>query len=175
MARSIAYILYYLIAKRMPRSYELGFVGKISKKFRSRLCSALFAQAPMTIGVEKGADFGSGRNIFLDDHSQLGEDLRIMGSGKVSIGKHVMMGPEVLIITEDHKAKDRGFDGYVRGEIVIGDNAWIGARAILLKKAVIGKNAIIGAGSVVTGPIPDDAVACGNPAKVVKMRDKDEY
>lgn len=56
------------------------------------------------------------------------------------------------------------------GDITIGDGAWIGAGVIVLDGAKIGKGAVIGAGSVVTRDIPDNAIACGVPAKVVKMR-----
>lgn len=174
MLRYIAYFMYYLVAKNLPRSYELGIIGRLSHGLRSYLCRFLFARAPRTIGVEKGADFGGGRNISMDEHANIGEKARIMGCGKVVIGKHAMMGPEVFIVTEDHKTKAAEYEGYVRGEVNIGDHAWIGARVILLKNAKIGKYAIIGAGSVVTGEIPDYAVAAGNPAKVIKIREINE-
>ena len=56
------------------------------------------------------------------------------------------------------------------GDVIVGDGAWIGAGVIVLDGARIGKGAVIGAGSVVTRDIPDNAIACGVPAKVVKMR-----
>ena len=54
-------------------------------------------------------------------------------------------------------------------KIHIRKNAWIGARVNILPGVTIGENAIIGTGSIVTKDIPDNAVAVGNPAKVVKM------
>jgi acetyltransferase-like isoleucine patch superfamily enzyme len=54
------------------------------------------------------------------------------------------------------------------GKIIIKDKAWIGFNCIILKGVTIGTGAIIGAGSVVTGDIPDFAVAGGNPAKIIK-------
>ena len=60
--------------------------------------------------------------------------------------------------------------GISRGSISIGDAAWIGDSVIVLPGASIGVGAVIGAGSVVTRPIPDFAVAAGNPARVLRMR-----
>ena len=55
--------------------------------------------------------------------------------------------------------------------VVIGENVWIGARAIILKGVTIGDNAIVGAASVVTKPVPANSVVAGNPAKFVKSLD----
>ena len=51
--------------------------------------------------------------------------------------------------------------------VLIGDNVFIGAQSIILKGVTIGENAIIGAGSVVTQDVPANAIAAGNPCKVV--------
>jgi acetyltransferase-like isoleucine patch superfamily enzyme len=57
-----------------------------------------------------------------------------------------------------------------KGEISIGDEAWLGYGVIVLSGVRIGKGAVIGAGSVVTHDVPDGAVATGVPARVIKMR-----
>lgn len=59
------------------------------------------------------------------------------------------------------------------GEIIIGNNVFIGFNSMILKNVRIGNNVIIGAGSVVTKDIPDNAIAAGNPAKVIS--DMDSY
>ena len=53
--------------------------------------------------------------------------------------------------------------------------AWVGAGATILPGVCIGRHAIVGAGSVVTKDVPDYAVAVGNPAKVIKMLDKEKF
>lgn len=169
--RVVAYLLYNLFAKHLPRSYEFGIIGVLSKNMRNILCRIIIKGSPSTIFVERGADFGSGRNLTLKDHACIGENARFIGEGKITIGRHAMMGPDVMIITSDHKMKKEGFDGYVSKDVEIDDYAWIGARVIILKGVKIGKRAVVGAGSVVTKDIPDYAVAGGVPSKVLKYRD----
>jgi maltose O-acetyltransferase len=53
--------------------------------------------------------------------------------------------------------------------VIIGDNVWIGERAIILKGVNIGDNAIVAAGSVVTKSIPNNSLVAGNPAKIIKQ------
>lgn len=57
---------------------------------------------------------------------------------------------------------------YVSSPVTIGDNVWIGANAIILKGVKIGSGSIISAGAVVTKDVPENCIAAGNPAKVVK-------
>jgi maltose O-acetyltransferase len=54
--------------------------------------------------------------------------------------------------------------------VVIGDDVWIGSRALLLAGANIGRGAIIGAGAVVAKDVPEWAVVVGNPARVIRLR-----
>ena len=58
---------------------------------------------------------------------------------------------------------------------LIGDYAWIGAGATVLPGVRVGRHAVVGAASVITKDVPDYAVAVGNPAKVIKMLDKEKF
>lgn len=85
----------------------------------------------------------------------------------IRIGDNVSMGSYVQILA--HDASTKLFLGYTRvSNVSIGNNVFIGAGTIVLPGVSIGNNVVIGAGSVVSRDIPDDTVAVGNPAKVVK-------
>lgn len=64
---------------------------------------------------------------------------------------------------------EQRFTGKVKTAAVnIGNNVFIGANALILKGSVIGDNSVIGAGSVVSGTIPSDVIAAGNPCKIIR-------
>ncbi len=89
----------------------------------------------------------------------------------IEIGNNVAITSGVVLLTHGYDWMVlRNLYGEVlasSGKIVIEDNVFIGMRAIILKGVRIGRNTIIGAGSVVTGDIPPNSVAAGNPAKVI--------
>ena len=88
----------------------------------------------------------------------------------VTIGNNVTLAPRVHILAHDTSTKL--FLDYTRvSNVTIGDNVFIGAGTIVLPGVSIGNNVVIGAGSVVSRDIPDNSVAVGNPARVVKSLD----
>lgn len=87
----------------------------------------------------------------------------------VEIGEKVIFGTEGRIITH---GPIRPYMNNPR--IIIEDLVWVGFRCIILLGVTIGKCAVIGAGSVVTRDIPPYHIAAGNPARIIKKRDKDE-
>ena len=93
--------------------------------------------------------------------------------GEISIGDDVMMGPKVVIWGRDHGimlGKPMRIQDHEYSKVDIGNDVWIGASAVILKGVQIADGAVIGAGSVVTKNIPKNAIAVGNPAKVIKYR-----
>lgn len=173
LVRPFWLFIYYAIAKNMPLSYRMGFVGKIAMILRRKACSYIFKSAGRDINVERGAWFGAGSNIEIGDYSGLGENCQIPDN--IRIGCDVMMAPDVLIISRNHGFEDLDIPMRLQGArdvspVTIGNDVWIGARAIILPGIRIGDGAIIGAGSVVTRDVPSRAVCAGNPARVIRYR-----
>ncbi len=119
---------------------------------------------------------GPGGSVMIGDdtHLQRGCQLNAYKEA-IRIGNRVEIAARCAFYSYDH-----GVDGgkpivdqplTSRGEISIGDEAWLGHGVIVLSGVRIGKGAVIGAGSVVTNDIPDESVAAGVPARVIKMRD----
>ncbi|MBQ8529366.1 MAG: acyltransferase [Clostridia bacterium] len=97
----------------------------------------------------------------------------------ITVGKNCLMSGEVYIITHDGGVNVlnnlRYFDGTKMDKIApvkIGDNVYIGYRAIIMPGVTIGNNVLIGAGAIVTRDIPDNSVAVGVPARCVKNIDE---
>lgn len=94
----------------------------------------------------------------------------------IEIGSRVMVAPNCGFYPYDHGiAPDLPIVNQPlesKGSIVVGDDAWIAFGTIVLGGVRIGHGAVVGAGSVVTRSVPDNAVAIGNPAKVVKLREE---
>lgn len=90
----------------------------------------------------------------------------------ITVGRGCLFGDEVRIWTSDmHSVVDmRCRRVNTPREVVIGNRVWIGFRSLVLKGSRIGDGSVLGAGAVLAGSIPDNCVAAGNPAKVVKRR-----
>ena len=92
----------------------------------------------------------------------------------IIIGSGVMLASQCALYSYDHGLSSetpiRLQSLSTKGSIEIGDEAWLGFGTIVLSGVKIGKGAAIGAGSVVTNDIPENAIAVGNPARVVKLR-----
>ena len=109
----------------------------------------------------------------IGDRSGIG--VKCEAHGPITIGHDVMMGPEVVIYTGNHRhdrvdipMMDQG--GENCKPATIGNDVWIGRRAMIIPGAVIGDGCIIAAGAVVTHTIPPYNIAAGVPAKIVKNR-----
>jgi maltose O-acetyltransferase len=168
LKKIICYLLYRIFVKHIPS--DIGYLRKLSYDLRQYLCKPLFQEAADIFGIGQGVDFGNGANIIMKYCANLGPGCHISGNGLVTVGQHVMMGYQCMIVTQNHKYLAEGYDDVEIGNVLIDDYAWLGHRVIVLPGVRIGKHAIIGAGSVVTKDVPDYAIAAGNPAIVRKMR-----
>jgi len=164
-------LLFYGFARFLPSAtmfYSFGL-----NRIRNFVVKQMLFKCGDDPHIGRSSLLGSGRNIIMGNNSSIGAKSRV---NHVIIGDDVMMGEEVLIFANNHKTDDlsipmskQGFTG-IR-TLVIEDDVWIGARAIILPSTHrIGKGAIIAAGSVVTKNVPDYAVVGGNPAKILKSR-----
>jgi acetyltransferase-like isoleucine patch superfamily enzyme len=119
---------------------------------------------------------GMSGSILIDEgtHIQPGCHLHAFLS-EIRIGKKVEIAPRCGFYCYDHgmapgiPIMDQPLQS--KGGISVGDGAWIGYGVTVLQGVTIGEGAVIAAGSVVVHDIPDDAIAAGAPAKVLKFRD----
>jgi acetyltransferase-like isoleucine patch superfamily enzyme len=107
-----------------------------------------------------------GRNVYTGSYCCLGD---------VTLEDDVLLGSQVSVINGGAQHGTTRLDIPIREQpgvftrITIGQDSWIGERAIVL--ADIGKHCVVAAGSIVTKPLPDCAIAAGIPARVIRFRD----
>ena len=118
---------------------------------------------------------GFGGSVKIGDHSYIHPRCQFSAyNSNIYIGSEVQIAPNCAFYPYNHSIAPGKLIQvqplHSKGDIFVGDDAWLGFGVIVLDGVRIGKGAVIGAGSVVTQDIPDNAIACGNPARVVKMR-----
>lgn len=113
-------------------------------------------------------DYGS--NIRIGGNSFVNFGCVFLDCNVITIGKDAQIAPGVHIYTALHplNAEIRRSGLESAQPVTIGENVWIGGQAVICPGVSIGDNAVIGAGSVVVQDIPADALAVGNPCRVIR-------
>ncbi|MGB0933361.1 MAG: acyltransferase [Lishizhenia sp.] len=88
--------------------------------------------------------------------------------GKIKIGDNCLITSGVFILSHDGASRMIDFDDLGNGEVIIGNNVFIGVNSVILKNVKIGDNSVIGAGSVINKDIPPCSLVVGNPGRIIK-------
>ncbi len=118
--------------------------------------------------------------IHIGDHTFIGDGCTFSAARRITIGCHCLIAALVRVHDNDGHpidAERRRKGGRITldecKEVVLGNNVWIGAGAVILKGVNIGDNAVVGTGSVVTYDVAANTVVAGNPARVLKTLNTD--
>jgi len=115
-------------------------------------------------------------NFTIGDHVKINAGGYFSGEGGLSIGDHVLIGPNVCILSAGHEYEDpEKFiiqQPLTYGRIRIEKDVWIGASSVILPGVTIEQGAVIGAGSVICKDVPPYAVVVGNPGRVIRYRNR---
>jgi acetyltransferase-like isoleucine patch superfamily enzyme len=125
---------------------------------------------PVRYARSIGVEIGEGCHFYASDVGMFGSDPYL-----ISIGNNVHITKGVTFITHDGGTlilRQEVPDLELTAPIAIGNDVYIGVNAIILAGVTIGSRCIIGAGAVVTKSVPDNSVAVGVPARVVKTVDE---
>ena len=139
------------------------------------------------VSIYKNVDIGNG--VIIGDNVELrcnlsnairiGNNCTInrnsMIMGNVIIGNDCMIAPDCVVVGSNHIFSDVNRNiksqGISSKGIIIEDNVWLGAKAVVVDGVSIGSGSVIGAASVVTKDIPQNSIAIGNPCRVIKTRE----
>ena len=116
-----------------------------------------------------------GNNIEIGDNVDIGIGTIIYAKKGVKIGNNTIIAGQCYIIDSNYGTKAGELireqeDDTAENGIIIGNDVWIAAQCSILKGAIIHDHAVIGAQSLVNGEIPENAIAVGTPAKIIKLR-----
>ena len=115
-----------------------------------------------TFFADCGKNLHIGKNVFINS------GCKFQDQGGIYIGDGALIGHNVVIATLNHDFAPEKRHGMYPKPVTVGKNVWIGSNSTICPGVTIGDNAVIGAGSVVTKDVPENMVAVGVPAKVIK-------
>lgn len=155
-------------ARQLTRQYNQTTEEEREK--RTAILKELFGSTGEHIYIEPTFRCDYGSNIHVGNHFYANFDCVILDICEVRIGDFCFMAPGVHIYTAAHPLNpaERNSGAEFGKPVTIGDNVWIGGRAVIVPGVTIGNNVVIAAGAVVTKDVPDGAVVGGNPAKIIK-------
>ncbi len=129
-------------------------------------------QITLSAGMVPGQEMVSNPVITVGDRCLFGKGSGIVGHLQIVIGDDVWTGHHVYITDQNHGYDD--LDLPISRQVMperpvsIGSGSWLGHGTVVLPGATIGRHVVVGANSVVTGDLPDNCVAAGVPARVLK-------
>ena len=148
-----------------PGCYLIGINNFILKKNVSIGLNSFLNAEKSSIVI--GNNFSSNNNLHLN----------AAGGGKIKFGDDVLIGPNVVFRSGNHKTDQIKIpirlQGNKYGDIIIGNNVWIGSNCVILTGVTIGEGAVIAAGAVVNKDVAPYDVVGGVPAKKIKSRIKE--
>lgn len=170
----------YLLVSDLRECLFLGLANKLPRNHLSdrayahliRLSGAKIGSGTLIWGPLEIRPIGAAKRIFIGKEVFINSKTRFgcPGRAEIHMGDHVAIGPKCLFETLNHSLKctPEGFRPGKSKGIVVEDNVWIGACAIILPGVRIGKGSVVAAGAVITKDVPPYSVVAGIPARVIK-------
>lgn len=157
--------------RRLDCLYDFNRTRPTEAGKRQALMKEMFAEIGEGCYIEPPfyANMGAG-HVHFGNNVYCNFGVTMVDDTHIYVGDNTMIGPNVTVAAVGHpilpELREKGYQ--YNAPVRIGRNCWIGAGAVILPGVCIGDNSVIGAGSVVTGNIPSDVVAVGNPCRVLR-------
>lgn len=166
LLRSVFHPKVLLHPLRMMHYYGYSHVLQVEKMTRGK-----------DLRLAPNSSFRNGERIALGDQVQVGEYTALWAgksSSWINVGARTTFGPNCYVTAADYglAAGQHITDQEMKErDVIIGEDCWIGTKAVITAGVTLGDGCVIGAGSVVTKDVPSGAIAAGIPARVIKMRE----
>jgi acetyltransferase-like isoleucine patch superfamily enzyme len=149
----------------------IHYFGYTHVRERRRVSMGADTRIAPNVSLRNGVRISIGRDCHIGERCYLwaGES-----SGRILMGNFVSLAPEVFITASDYQfVAGRPFRNQPKRErdVIIGNDVWLGARAVVTAGVTIGDGCIVGAGAVVTRDLPAGSIAAGVPARVIGKRE----
>jgi len=165
--RSLEWLVSPLVSTRTGRSIVVAS-GSAYKRIKTRYYQASFGACADDVTLYFPLWIFPPHNLFIGRDVHISAYVHILAHERVEIGNHTIIASGVTITTATHDYRvELMRSRRVNKPVIIGDNVWIGAGAIILPGITVGSGAVIGAGAVVTRNVPENAVVAGVPARVI--------
>lgn len=156
-------------ARRLTRLFNESL--ETDDKKRTDLLKELLGSTGESLFIEPTFRCDYGYNIHVGENFYANYNCVFLDVCEIQIGDNCFIAPGVHIYTATHplNANERISGAEYGIPVKIGDNVWIGGRAIINPGVKIGNNVVIASGAVLTKDVPDHVVVGGNPAKIIKQ------
>lgn len=148
----------------------VNFYGYAHVEERRKIDAGPGVRMSPSVSLRNGERIRIGAGSHIGEHSCLWAGNT---AGRITLGEKALLGPEVYVTASNYRT-DWGTpvmdQPTEEAEVVIGDDVWLGVRAVVVAGVTIGDGAIVAAGAVVTKAVPSGAIVAGVPAKVIGWR-----
>jgi len=149
--------------------HRLNVTEYLMNERSAAILKELIPNASPDLYIEPPFHCDYGYNIHCGKRVYFNVNCVVLDVMKVTIGSHVFVGPGAQIYTAMHPVDAATRRKNLQAKpVTIGNDCWIGGGVIICPGVTIGNGCVIGAGAVVTKDIPDNSMAVGNPARVIK-------
>ena len=144
------------------------------RKFKLWFWKPRFKKLGEKVSLHPSVLIRGAKNIEIGNKTNVNHGCKLLGSGGLTIGEGSMLAYEVIVFTDTRKFMGeiplKSRKGRIVKPVFIGNDVWIGARALIMPGVRINNHAIIAAGAVVTKNIAEWEIVGGNPAKKIGSR-----
>ncbi len=174
-----------LTAEVFSALFSLSFIKALASSFLYYLHEHVLWRARINTQtrnyrIHSRASIRNAQNIYLGDNVRITMDCCIWAekNSRISFGDNVLVGPGTKVLCGNHGTELNGipmtYQDRAEADINIGNDVWIGSNCVLTSGVKISDGAVIAAGAVVTHDIPENAIAGGVPARIIKYRKNED-